>query len=70
MSGWDLIHHIGPSIAMFVGAGLVLTADVIIPRGRGTLVPLTLLSLVVAAGWALWHANAGTSGTARPMRPP
>ncbi len=64
MSGWDLIHHIGPSIAMFVGAGLVLTADVIIPRGRGTLVPLTLLSLVVAAGWALWHANAGTSGTA------
>lgn len=64
MSGWDLIHHIGPTVAMFIGAGLVLTADVILPRGRATLVPLTLISLIIAAAWALWHANAGTSGTA------
>ena len=64
MSGWDLIHHIGPSIAMLVGAGVVITADVIIPRGRATLVPLTLLSLAVAAFWALWHASAGTDSSA------
>ena len=64
MSGWDLIHHIGPSIAMLVGAGLVITADVIIPRGRATLVPLTLLSLAIAAFWALWHAGAGTDSSA------
>lgn len=64
MSGWELIHHIGPSIALFVGAGVVLSADMLLPRGRAPLVALTLLALVVAGGWALWHANTGTSGPA------
>jgi len=64
MNGWELIHAIGPSIAMLVGAGAVLTADVMLPRGRATLVPLTLLSLVVAGAWALWHANSGTGDVA------
>ena len=64
MTGWELIHHIGPAIAMLVGAGVVLTADVILPRGRASLVPLTLLSLGVAAVWALWHAFAGTDSSA------
>jgi NADH-quinone oxidoreductase subunit N len=64
MSGWDLIHHIGPAIAMLIGAGVVITADVILPRGRGSLVPLTLLSLAAAAIWALWHAGAGTDSSA------
>ena len=64
MSGWELIHHIGPAIAMLVGAVVVLTADVILPRGRGSLVPLTLLSLAVAALWALWHGLAGTDSSA------
>ncbi|MBT5772821.1 MAG: NADH-quinone oxidoreductase subunit N [Dehalococcoidia bacterium] len=64
MTGWELIHHIGPAIAMLVGAGVVLTADVILPRGRGSLVPLTLLSLGIAAVWALWHAIADTDSSA------
>jgi NADH-quinone oxidoreductase subunit N len=64
MTGWDLIHHIGPAIAMLVGAGVVLTADVILPRGRGSLVPLTLLSLGIAVVWALWHAFADTDSSA------
>ncbi len=64
MTGWELIHHIGPAIAMLVGAGVVITADVILPRGRGSLVPLTLLSLAVAALWALWHGLAGTDSSA------
>ena len=64
MTGWELIHHIGPAIAMLIGAGVVITADVILPRGRGSLVPLTLLSIAVSAIWALWHALAGTDSSA------
>ena len=64
MSGWDFVHHVGPSVALFGGAGIVLTADMLLPRGRAPLVLLTLLALAVAGGWALWHANTGTSGPA------
>ena len=64
MNGWDLVHHIGPSIALFVGAGVVLTADMLIPRGRAPLMRLTLIALAVAGGWAFWHAMTGTSGPA------
>ncbi|MDA0353669.1 MAG: NADH-quinone oxidoreductase subunit N [Chloroflexi bacterium] len=67
MSGLDQVHHIGPSIALFVGAGLVLTVDMLWPRGsrgRAPLVQVTLLVLLVAFGWALWHAMTGTNGTA------
>ena len=65
MNGWELVHHIGPSIALYVGAGLVLTLQMLWPRGgRAPLIPLTLLALAVAAGWGLWHANTGTSGPA------
>jgi len=64
MSGLDLIHHIGPSVALFGGAGIVLTADMLLPRGRAPLVPLTLLVLAVAAFWAFWHASSGTAGPA------
>jgi NADH-quinone oxidoreductase subunit N len=64
MNGWELVHHIGPSVALFVGAGVVLTADMIGTRGRAPLIPLTLLALAIAAGWALWHASTGTTGPA------
>jgi NADH-quinone oxidoreductase subunit N len=64
MNGWELVHHIGPSVALFVGAGLVLTVDMIVPRGRAPLAGVALLALAVAFGWALWHATTGTTGTA------
>jgi NADH-quinone oxidoreductase subunit N len=64
MSGLDLLHHIGPSVALFGGAGMVLAADMLLPRGRPPLVALTLLALAVAAFWAFWHASTGNAGPA------
>ncbi len=64
MSGWAAVSLIGPPLAMLVGAGLVLTVDLLGPRGRAFCWPLALLSLLAAAGWALWHGAAETSGSA------
>ena len=63
MSPWDHLHVIGPAFALFVGAGVVLTADLIVDR-RAPVRSLTLLALAAAFGYALWHAFTGTEGAA------
>ena len=63
MSPWDHLHLIGPAFALFVGAGVVLTADLIVDR-RAPVRSLTLIALAAAFGYALWHAFTGTSGAA------
>ena len=62
MTGWVQVYHIGPAVTLLGGAGVVLLADMILPRGRAPFALLTLLVLALAAGWAIWHANTGTTG--------
>jgi len=62
MTGWEQVYHIGPAVTLLGGAGVVLLADMILPRGRAPFALLTLLVLALAAGWAIWHANTGTTG--------
>jgi NADH-quinone oxidoreductase subunit N len=60
---WDHLHYLGPSLALFIGAGVVLLVDLASDR-RGVAWTLSLLTLVVAFGWTAWHAAAGTAGPA------
>ena len=53
----DSVWMIGPALTLFVGAGVVLTADLIALR-RAPVRNLALLALVVAFGWATQHALA------------
>lgn len=57
------LHYLGPALALFAGGGLVLAADLVTPR-RAPVWVLSLLAVVVAFGWALWHANTGSGGEA------
>ena len=61
MNWYDQIHHIGPAFALLAGAGVVMAADLAMPR-RAPVLGLTLVALLVAAGWALWQVFAGTEG--------
>ena len=63
MSLWEHLHHIGPALALYVGAGVVLTADLVSER-RAPRWALTLLVLVVALGWTLLLALGDTRGEA------
>jgi NADH-quinone oxidoreductase subunit N len=61
MTAAEQWHLIGVPVVLFVGAGLVLTFDLIAPR-RAPVWGLTLLALAVAFGYALWHAITGSQG--------
>ncbi len=63
MNWYDQIHHIGPAFALLVGALVVLGADLVMPQRTPTRA-LTVVALLVAAGWALWWVLAGTEGPA------
>ena len=63
MNWYEQIHHIGPAFALLVGAGVVMSADLVAPR-RAPVLGLSLLALLVAAGWALWQVFVGTDGPA------
>ncbi|MDA1061636.1 MAG: NADH-quinone oxidoreductase subunit N [Chloroflexi bacterium] len=63
MNWYDQIHHIGPAFALLVGAGVVMGADLVMPR-RAPVLGLSLVALLAAAGWALWQVLAGTEGPA------
>ena len=60
MNAWDHLHLIGPSVTLLVGAAVVLGVDLIADR-RAPARNLTLLALVAAFGYALWHAFSGTA---------
>jgi NADH-quinone oxidoreductase subunit N len=59
----DNLHYLGPALALFVGGGVVLAADLVTPR-RAPVWSLAVIAVIVAFLWALWHANTGTGGTA------
>ena len=59
----DNLHYLGPALALFAGGGVVLAADLVTPR-RAPVWTLSVLTVIVAFGWAFWHANTGTGGTA------
>lgn len=63
----DQLHAVGPALALYAGAGVVLTADLIQGR-RAQLWWLTVATAVVALGWTLAQAvfgiGAGTLGGA------
>ena len=63
MSGWDAVHFIGPALALYAGAALLLAADLLMVR-RAPVRNLALLALAAGFGWALWHANTGSNGPA------
>ncbi|MEX2228818.1 MAG: NADH-quinone oxidoreductase subunit N [Dehalococcoidia bacterium] len=63
MSWHDHFHLIGPALALLIGSGVVLAADMLWPR-RAPVWGLTLLALALAALYALWHGVSGTRGTA------
>ncbi|MYE47449.1 MAG: NADH-quinone oxidoreductase subunit N [Chloroflexi bacterium] len=63
MNWYEQIHHIGPAFALLLGAGIVMTADLIAPR-RAPVVALTILVLVVAGVWAIVQAVSGIDGPA------
>ncbi|MQC25467.1 MAG: NADH-quinone oxidoreductase subunit N [Chloroflexi bacterium] len=52
MSLWEHLHYIGPSLALYVGAGVVLTADLFSGR-RAPKWALTLTTVAVAFLWTL-----------------
>ena len=60
MSSWDHLHLIGPAFTLLVGAGVVLSADLLAPR-RLPLRELALAALAAAFGYTLWHALTGTA---------
>lgn len=63
MNWYEQVHHIGPAITLFAGAGIVLAADLFAPR-RGLVVVLTVLVLIGAAVWAIAQVVFGTEGSA------
>ena len=63
MNWYDQIHHIGPAFALLAGAGVVITADLVMPK-RAPVLPLTLLALLAAAVWTVWQVLAETEGAA------
>ncbi|MDP6605657.1 MAG: NADH-quinone oxidoreductase subunit N [Dehalococcoidia bacterium] len=56
---WDQLHTVGPAAALFAGAGVVLTADLI--DRRAPVRVLTLLALAAGALYTLWHALTGSA---------
>ncbi|MEX1021770.1 MAG: NADH-quinone oxidoreductase subunit N [Dehalococcoidia bacterium] len=64
MSLWQELHHIGPALALYVGAGIVLTADLVSAR-RSPKWALTLAVLVAGLIWTLALAlDGGARGEA------
>ena len=63
MNWYEQIHHIGPAFALLVGAGVVMSADLIAPR-RAPVVALTILALLAAGAWALLQVLSDTEGPA------
>lgn len=63
MSLADHLHYLGPALALFVGAGVVMLADLFAER-RAPLWGIGLISVVVAFLWTVNHAVAGTEGDA------
>jgi NADH-quinone oxidoreductase subunit N len=60
---WEHLHYMGPSLALFVGAGVVLLADLFSGR-RAPIWGLSLITVLVAFAWTAAHATEGTSGEA------
>ncbi|GMU39152.1 MAG: NADH-quinone oxidoreductase subunit N [Chloroflexota bacterium] len=63
MSLAEHIHYIGPALALFVGAGLVLLVDLIQGRKAATW-GISLTVIAVGLGWTAAQALDGTSGEA------
>lgn len=63
MSLAENLNHIGPGLALYVGAGVVLTADLISGRSAPRWL-LTLLTLAVGLAWAVVLAMGDTRGEA------
>ena len=63
MNWYEQIHYIGPAFALLLGAGVVMTADLIAPR-RAPVFALTILVLLVAGLWAIVQAASGIEGPA------
>jgi NADH-quinone oxidoreductase subunit N len=56
---WEQLHAIGPAAALFAGAGVVLTSDLVDRRAPTRM--LTLVALAVAFSYALWHQLSGNA---------
>ncbi len=52
MTFFDQIHAVGPALALYAGAGAVLSADLVQGR-RATVWGFTVVAAVVALGWTL-----------------
>ncbi len=59
----DHLHYLGPALALFVGAGVVMVADLFSER-RAPLWGLALVSIAVAFVWTVNHSVTGTEGDA------
>jgi NADH-quinone oxidoreductase subunit N len=59
----DHLHYLGPALALFVGAGVVMLADLFSDR-RAPLWGLALIAVVVSFIWTVNHSIAGTDGEA------
>ena len=60
---WEHLHFLGPALALYVGAGVVMLADLVSGR-RAPIWGLSLLTLLAGFAWATIHTNAGTTGEA------
>ena len=60
MGGWDSLHLIGAPVALLLGAGVVLSVDLIANR-RMLARELALMALAIGFGYTLWHALTGTA---------
>ena len=63
MNWYEQLHYIGPAFALLLGAGVVMTADLIAPR-RAPVLALTILVLLAAGLWAIVQAVSGIEGPA------
>ena len=61
MGGWDSLHLIGAPVALLLGAGVVLSVDLIANR-RMLARELALMALAIGFGYTLWHAATGPAG--------
>ncbi|MCA9847524.1 MAG: NADH-quinone oxidoreductase subunit N [Dehalococcoidia bacterium] len=63
MSLGENLNHIGPALILYIGAGIVLTADLISGRSAPRWV-LTIITLVAGLGWTWGLAMGDTRGDA------
>ena len=63
MSLGENLNHIGPALILYIGAGIVLTADLISGRNAPRWV-LTIITLVAGLGWTWGLAMGDTRGDA------